>query len=262
MRIAPWLLLVALAAPVVARADDDQICADRPTKAYAPCTVPQGRWQVEAGLVDGAFLRQDGVTTDTWTGPEPTLKYGLTDRIDLEADLPLYVNQRTHDGGESSTIDGIGDLTLAAKVALTGSDGAVTAALRPFVKVPTASPRELGDGGVEGGLIAPVQWKLSDAWTLYASPELDIDHSDGGGVHVETVQVAGVQRQLGKSLQLAAELWGDWTFEGGGRLSEASFDLAAAYVIGKDLQLDGGVNLGLNRATPGAEVYVGVSRRF
>jgi hypothetical protein len=28
------------------------------------------------------------------------------------------------------------------------------------------------------------------------------------------------------------------------------------------LQLDGGVNLGLNRATPGVQAYVGVSHRF
>jgi hypothetical protein len=29
-----------------------------------------------------------------------------------------------------------------------------------------------------------------------------------------------------------------------------------------NLQLDGGANFGLNRATPQAQLYVGVSRRF
>jgi len=32
--------------------------------------------------------------------------------------------------------------------------------------------------------------------------------------------------------------------------------------VGKSFQLDGGVNLGLNRATPGVQVYLGVSKKY
>ena len=43
-----------------------------------------------------------------------------------------------------------------------------------------------------------------------------------------------------------------------------SFDLAAArqHEGDADLQFDGGVNIGLNDATPDVQVYGGISRRF
>jgi hypothetical protein len=41
-----------------------------------------------------------------------------------------------------------------------------------------------------------------------------------------------------------------------------SFDLDAAWLADNDMQLDGGLNIGLNRATPDLEIYLGVSRRF
>jgi hypothetical protein len=41
-----------------------------------------------------------------------------------------------------------------------------------------------------------------------------------------------------------------------------SGDAAAAYLIRSDVQLDAGVNLGLNRATPDVEIYAGVAKRF
>lgn len=278
MRPAPFaplaaaLAALALLAAPCARAEDaaggasgdGDICADRPTKAYGACAVPLGRVQVEAGLVDASFLREGGVVTDTTILAEPTLKYGLLPGLDVEADLPLYEDARTHDrvAGGVSHARGIGDLTLAAKYALPLGEGPVTAALRPFVLLPTARDA-LGAGGVEGGVDVPTAFKLDADWTLYLNPEADVRRDEaGGGVHAETVQILGLTRQLPVGVSVSGELWGDWSFEGGGRLAQASADLAAAWVIGHDLQLDGGVNLGLNRSTPGAEVYAGVSRRW
>ena len=47
-----------------------------------------------------------------------------------------------------------------------------------------------------------------------------------------------------------------------GTVSQYTFDLDAAWLADNDTQLDGGVNIGLNRATPNLEFYLGVSRRF
>ena len=44
--------------------------------------------------------------------------------------------------------------------------------------------------------------------------------------------------------------------------TQASADLALALGLPNDLQLDCGVNLGLNPQTAAAEGYLGVSRRF
>jgi len=61
---------------------------------------------------------------------------------------------------------------------------------------------------------------------------------------------------------VSTELWAAWDWEPSGTVKQASWDGAVAYDIGKDLQLDAGANFGLNRQTPGVEVYSGISVRF
>ena len=45
-------------------------------------------------------------------------------------------------------------------------------------------------------------------------------------------------------------------------MRQASADGSVAYLLSKDVQLDAGANLGLNRNTPDVELYAGVSKRF
>lgn len=45
-------------------------------------------------------------------------------------------------------------------------------------------------------------------------------------------------------------------------MTQVSADVAAAYLVAPTLQLDAGANFGLNRDTPDAQLYVGVSKRF
>ena len=62
----------------------------------------------------------------------------------------------------------------------------------------------------------------------------------------------------------SSEVWSDVNFDPGGTVTQASFDLGAAWIPAAhpNFQLDGGVNLGLNNQTPAAQAYVGVSQRF
>ena len=73
-----------------------------------------------------------------------------------------------------------------------------------------------------------------------------------------------LSRPLSKTVTGFIELWGDENFEPSGHVTQASFDLAGAWIPTKrpNFQLDGGVNLGLNNQTPGVQAYVGVSQRF
>jgi hypothetical protein len=41
-----------------------------------------------------------------------------------------------------------------------------------------------------------------------------------------------------------------------------SLDAAAAFLVSNNVQLDAGVNFGLNRNTPDVELYSGVALRF
>jgi len=65
-------------------------------------------------------------------------------------------------------------------------------------------------------------------------------------------------------VNLGAELWVDVDDDPSGRVPKASFDLTAAWTPAalKDVQLDAGAYLGLNRKTPDLELVVGIAHRF
>jgi hypothetical protein len=67
---------------------------------------------------------------------------------------------------------------------------------------------------------------------------------------------------LSSRLTISGELWGGWDFDPAGTVRQYSIDGAAAFLISRDVQLDAGVNLGLNRNTPDVELYSGIAFRF
>jgi hypothetical protein len=229
-------------------ADEDPICADRPGKATPTCTMPAGMVQVETGLVN-------------WSDDETDLggaavKVGVTDRLHLELDLPAYADVRH---GPS----GLGDSALALKYRLTKSAAPIQVAVRPFVKIPTAK-HSLGNGKVEGGLglLADSSFGASSiGWNV--APELDlVADSDGSGYHLATAQAVSVGAPLSDRLTISGELWGAWDFDPAGTVRQYSLDAAAAFLVSNDVQLDAGVNFGLNRNAPDVELYSGVAFRF
>ena len=233
-------------------ADEDPICADRPGKATPTCTVPAGMVQVETGLVDWVHDRG----SDELDIGGTAVKFGMTDRLHLELDLPVYVDVRH---GPS----GFGDSSVALKYRLTNGSAPVQVAVRPFVKIPTAK-HSLGNGKVEGGiaLLADSTFgKSSVGWDI--APEVDVvADSDGSGYHIATTAAASVGVPLSSRLTLSGEVWGAWDFDPAGTVRQYSLDGAIAYLVSKDAQLDAGVNFGLNRDTPDVELYTGIAFRF
>ena len=73
--------------------------------------------------------------------------------------------------------------------------------------------------------------------------------------------MVSLSRSLSDDWTLFADIYGQWDFERHGA-TQSTLDFAVAKILHKTLQLDAGVNLGLNRATPGANAYLGVAQRF
>jgi hypothetical protein len=262
------MVFVALVlAPAVAHADDSlrPLCPDRPGKGTSPCTLDEGHFQIEIDAFDDTFQRSGGVTIDTTVAADPTLKYGLTDDFDIEASIAPYISMRTHDSatGTTQTVSGIGDLYLRAKwIFPSGSGGPLAAVIEPFVKIPTAA-HGLGDGAVEGGVVLPLSYDLGGNWSLAMTPETDfLKNAIGDGRHVTFVDVVGLGRAFDNGVTLGAEVWTSQDFDPSGTTRQYSFDLDAAWQPDPDIQLDGGVNIGLNAATPDVQIYAGISRRF
>jgi len=133
--------------------------------------------------------------------------------------------------------------------------------LDPFLKLPTATGG-LGNGAVEGGFVLPMSYDLGNNWSLAMTPELDLLlNASGSGTHANLVDVVGLGHGFGP-LTLGAELWTSQNLDPLGTVRQYSFDLDAAWLADNDMQLDGGLNIGLNRATPDLEIYFGISRRF
>ena len=241
------------------------LCTDRPTKSTGACTVDAGHWQVEADLYDTTIQTGGGVTTTQELLADPTLKLGLTNSLDAEISIAPYERLTVKDHGVTTRVGGVGDLYLRAKQNLLGDDtGDIAVALSPFVKVPTAS-HAIGNGAVEAGVIAPVQFNLPDSWQLLFDPELDLlENQTGGGRHLSAAGLISLSRPASKTVTVSAELWADANYDPAGAVTQVSADLGVAYIPASrpDLQFDAGVNAGLNKATPGVQAYIGLSHRF
>lgn len=244
-------------------ADEQPICADRPSKSTGPCTVPQGKWQIETGLVDWSRDTTDGVRTDAVTWGNTAIKYGVSSKADIELWVTPLETVAIHGGGLDEHHSSFGDTLLRVKYALTPDNARVQVALDPFVKIPTAN-HELGNGKVEGGLLVPVQIPIGKGpLTLALDPELDLlADGRGHGHHLATQQVVNLGIAASDKLNLSTEIWAMWDWDPDGTGREFSWDGSAAYLLTKDLQLDAGANFGLNKQTPDVEIYTGVSYRF
>ncbi|MBU1374661.1 MAG: transporter [Alphaproteobacteria bacterium] len=256
------LLLAAVLASLAttaAAADPREFCAERPGKATPPCILDAGRFQLETGLADAVFLRGRAGHEDTYTLGASEVRFGVSSRTEIEAGWsPLIVD---HQRGAGRTT-GVGDAMLGVRTALTDPDAdGPAASIQGFVTAPTAT-HGLGAGGWTGGLRLPLAMPLGHDLDLGATPEVDlVRDADGHGTHLALQAAAGLSHGFG-ALTAGAELWGQVDDDPAHRAWQASADLTAALMIGKNAQIDAGVNLGLTHATPDVEIYAGVARRF
>jgi hypothetical protein len=158
---------------------------------------------------------------------------------------------------------GVNDVFVRTKVNLWGNDGGQSAfALIPYVKLPTA-PLGIGNGAVEEGVIAPLQISLPKGFTLLFNSEVDLlKNSTDNGRHANFINLVNVSHELVKDVTLYVEAWSDHNDDPGQRTTQYSFDLAATWLVRRNLQLDVGVDFGLNSVTPKVQVFAGISQRF
>ena len=232
-------------------------CADRPGKATPPCILDAGHSQIEVGLADAVLLGH-GAHETLYTVSAGELRIGLTSTLEAEASwAPVIVD---HQRG-APDVTGVGDLTVGLRRALIapGGDGAQVS-VQGYLTAPTAT-HGLGEAGWTGGARLPVTAPVAMNLSLDLAPEVDVVRTAGGGTHLSWSTAAGVSRAFGKTT-LGIEAWGQVDDAPRARAYQASADVTAAQLIGDNAQLDGGLNLGLNRRTPALEAYVGLSHRF
>lgn len=261
-RLAFVVAAVAVVGPAAAQTADRpalrELVTDRPDKTEAPQTIDVGHLQLEFDVASFTHDRGGGVTTETVAAVPFNLKYGVGPSTDVQLVVSPWQRVVVTDraSGKRTSVHGFGDVAVRLKHNLWGNDGGPTAmAVMPFVTLPTAR-RGLGADGIEFGLIVPVSVRLTDAIDLGAMTEVD-GLRDGGRYRASFVNSATLGFDLTGRLGLYTELYTehdrDWIVTG---------DAGLTYRIGDDLQLDGGVNVGLTEAADDIGLFVGVSRRF
>ena len=250
------------------RAALHELSTDRPDKTESPYTVDAGHLQIE---LDFATYTRDTdrsggqiIRAETLGIAPVNLKLGLTNSTDFQLLIDPYVRKTVKDraAGTRDRIDGFGDTTIRLKHNLWGNDGGSTAlALMPFVKLPTAS-RGIGNGAVEYGLIVPLAIEVSDRIGIGLMSEVHLlEESDGQGYAATFINSATMSFGITDRLGAYTELFTERSTERGARWV-ATADVGLTYAVTGDLQLDGGVNLGITEAADDLQLFFGISRRF
>ena len=239
---------------------------DRPTKSNVPYTVDAGHFQYEGDLFIYSFNNTSTPDTDvtSWTVANPTFKLGLLNNVDFEVNFSAYnsIRATTRSSGSSSWSNGFGDTFTRFKVNLFGNDsGKAALALIPYAKWPTA-PIGVGDGFIEGGLIAPLALSLPGGFTAILMGEFDYQKNPyDNGYHANFPALINVNRQIADGLTAYAEIYADWTTRQDlNNIYTADFALAWSPL--PNFQVDIGINVGLVPAAVPYQIYAGIAQRF
>lgn len=262
VRLAGAVSLFATA-PALAQAPRE-LSTDRPDKTESPFTVPAGRFQIELDFASITSDRDTGFRTETLSIAPVNIKTGLDDRTDLQIVFEPYVQSKV--AGRlplrRERRHGVGDLVVRLKRNLWGNDGGATAlAIMPFVKLPTSS-NGFGNKSVEGGLIVPLAIEVSRRVGIGLMTEIDaVRSSRGGGYSASFINSATVAFELTGRLGLYTELFTEQLAERGADWTVTA-DAGLTYALADDVQLDGGVNLGVTDAADDLNIFLGLSFRF
>jgi hypothetical protein len=253
----PLLIEISLATlcgvlPAIAAEPLRELSTDRPDTTESAYSVDKGHFQFEMELA--AFTRDGGEWTEYTLG-ELNAKYGLTDCADLQIVMPFFTHVR--DGDE-----GYGDTEIRLKYNLWGNDGGETAmALMPFVKLPTANG-DLGNGEVEGGLIAPFAFSAPGDWSCAVMGEVDLAYGDDeDDYNLVGLVSATASHGITDTTAGFLEIVGIFTTESSDDI-EAYFNSGFTWAATETWQLDGGVRVGLTSASADFTPFLGMSTKF
>jgi len=242
---------------------------DRPTKSNVPYTVDAGHFQYEGDLFIYGYNNTStpDANITAWTVGNPTFKLGLLNNLDFEVNLSFYNSVRATQvsTGASASVQSIGNTFTRFKWNLFGNDGNGPAlALIPYAKWPTAPspPQGIGNGYIEGGLIAPLAIPLPAGFTMILMGEMDIvKNAFNSYYRVNIPALININRPIFENVTAYAEIYANWSTDP--RAANIyTADFAIAWQPKPNFQLDVGVNVGLNSAAIPYQIYAGIAQRF
>jgi hypothetical protein len=248
--------------------DDEmrKFAPDRPTKGFSVRTIDAGHFQLETDFVSYTYSNFGGINSRSVQALDPVWKVGLNNWTDLELQFNGVQSSSSFEPSSALMMrgSGFGDLFLRMKINLVGNDdGMVGFAVIPYVKLPSATP-VISNGVIEGGLIAPLALRLPKDFLVTLMTEFDALKDAGNSRrYANFVNLVGVTHPV-PGLDDVNALVEVFSSVGTDRATPSVYtlDLGLTYRIAKNLQLDLGLNIGLNKAAPQDQIYTGISARF
>lgn len=240
---------------------------DRPGKTHSSLTVDAGHFQLEGDFLNYTWdhWTPDQSTQRAYTVVNPNLKLGITNWAELDVFLPVYnflaVKSRSADNRFRTT--GFGAVLLGGKVNFFGNDsGDQALGAIGFVKAPTARTG-LGNNLIEYFLSLPFTTTLPQGYSVTLEPAFAVVRNaykqgyQGDYQFLVNLNHAIFSETLTAAIELALDFPGDRNIG-----PRHTIDPSLQWLITPNLQLDIGVYVGLTRAAPDFNPYVGISFRF
>jgi hypothetical protein len=236
---------------------------DRPDKTNSPHTLDAGRFQLETGLTAYTRNKDSGVRTQNWTWADTMIRAGLTSSSELQLEMPFFQTNSDRDlaAGKTDKASGIGDLTAILKTNFWGNDSGDTAGGMEFiVTAPTAS-HNLGSGKVEGGALFLLGMKLPRDFDLGVNSGVALGVDDDDKYEAEIINSVSVSHSIVGPLSAYLEFYSSVPTSDAGNW-EGTIDTGLLLMLGKNVQLDTGVNFGVTSGADDLQVFAGASIRF
>ncbi|MFJ3044822.1 transporter [Herbaspirillum chlorophenolicum] len=239
---ASWLLCVTM----------NQAFAAHPLVTEDAGVQGEGRHQIEANTDWSKQAGEAGhVGAFTYT-------YGVTDKLDLFANLPLTF--------QSTEGSGVGDYSLGAKWRYYDQDG-LALAFKPEVFLPSGdTEKSLGNGKSGLGLTAIASYEIG-AWTLHGNAGLNYnrytrDSDDAAKRKLVWRTSAAVWYALNEQWRLVADTGVMQNVDRGNRTWPAYGLVGVIWSPNDTVDLDIGAKFGLNKAEVTRQLGVGVTLHF
>ena len=239
---------------------------DRPGKTHSSLTVDAGHFQLEGDFWNYTWdsWTKDGTKTRLNSFLNMNYKLGLTNWSELDLILPTYNKIQIKNSTQPSIrARGVGDLFIGGKVNFFGNDeGDQSLGAIGFAKIPTA-PLGLGNGKPEYTVNVPFTTALPHEFSLTVEPAVGLlRNKQNTGYQGDYQFLVNLNRPvMGKeviaALELALDFPGDRTVG-----PRHTLDPSLQWLITPNLQLDLGIYIGLTKAAPDWNPYVGISFRY
>jgi len=233
-----------------------EMTTDRPDVTQSPYTIDAGHLQIELSLIE--YTRDDEtVASDSYSILPTNFRVGITNNMEVAVNVQPYTLVQA---GHDSTA-GMGSTDLWLKANFWGNDGDIktAAGIMSIVRLPTG-PDAIGTDEVEPGIAGMFTVKLTEKVEVGLMGEVDfVRGTDDPSYETDFLHTATI------SFPIVGELNGYVEYAGiasTGATYQAFADVGLTYQVNDNMQLDGGVNIGLSESAEDFTVFTGVSVRL